>query len=151
MARTRSMIVDNTIGRIFRNVATVSQANASNLIAGTKIESAIISSTSKAATRPTLNLGNGKGIFFAGGALITQLQLSAGTPPTGTPIIVRLRVGATYATSTEIDQYQLSTRSVTHTVTISVPAGSSVFFDIVQTGSIKPGVGFAVRLNFYRG
>lgn len=150
MARTRSVLIDNTLGRIFRNVTSVGSANAANLIAGLKLESAAIAAAKRTVARPTLNLGN-NGIFFVGGALINLVSVSAATAPAGQPIIVRLRVGEDYASSTEHSQYQLSGRSENFPVTITVPQGHSVFFDIVQAGSVRTGAGVGVRLSFYRG
>lgn len=150
MARTRSVLIDNTLGRIFRNVTSVSSASAANLIAGLKLESSAIAAARRTTARPTLNLGN-SGIFFVGGGLINLVNLSAATAPAGQPIIVRLRVGVDYESSTENSQYQLLGTTANFPVTITVPAGHSVFFDIVQVGSVKAGAGVGVRLSFYRG
>jgi hypothetical protein len=153
MPRTRSVLVDNTLGRIFRGVSSVGAASAENLIAGSKIESSSFAAGSKVVARVLNNIGTGKGIFFPGGALITSLTLTAATAASGTPLIVRMRIGADYASSVEIDQYQLPnlSRSATFSASVTVPVGQSVFFDITQVGSIRPGAGVGARLSFYRG
>ena len=155
MARTRSVLIDNTLGRIFRNVTSSASGTAANLIAGSKIESAAITSGTRTVARPTNNIGNGKGIFFAGGALITSINLTARGAPVGyinaNSIVTRVKVGASYETAESVGDYALQTKSITTSTAITVNAGHSVYFDIIQVGSIKPGTGFGVRLNFYRG
>jgi hypothetical protein len=153
MARTRSVIIDNTLGRIFRNTPSVSQATAANLIAGSKIESTSFAAGAKVVARVVNNIGAGKGLFFPSGALITSIQLTATMPASGNLLTLRLRVGVDYASSISIEEYQMPnlTKSATFTVAITVPIGHSVFFDIAQVGSIKPGQGVGARLSFYRG
>jgi len=155
MARTRSVLIDNTLGRIFRNVQSTATANAANLIAGSKIESTGIISAKKVVARVSNNIGNGKGLFFAGGALVTSITLTTATPPagsgTGSALITRVKVGSSYETAQSVGDYSLTSRSATISTVITVAVGHSVYFDIIQVGSIKPGIGFGVRLNFYRG
>jgi hypothetical protein len=153
MARTRSVIIDNTLGRIFRNTPSVSQATAANLIAGSKIESTSFAAGKKVVARVLNNIGTGKGLFFPSGGLITSVQLTAATAAFGSLLTLRLRVGVDYDSSISIQEYQMPnfTKSATFSAAITVPIGQSVFFDITQVGSIKPGQGVGARLSFYRG
>lgn len=153
MARVRSVLIDNTIGRIFRNTTSVAMANAANLIAGSKIESSAITASSKTVVRPALNIGNGSGIYFAGGGLINSLVLTATTAPVGSSIVVTAKVGFNYADSTVVSTYNLPelSKSFSYPVVINILVGQSLYFDINEAGSIKPGSGFGIRANFYRG
>lgn len=153
MARVRSVLIDNTIGRIFRNTTSVGTATAANLIAGNKLESAAITASKKTVVRSALNIGNGSGIYFAGGAVVNSLQLTALTAPVGSSIVVTAKLGSTYDTSTILGYYDLPalSKSWLYPVVISVSAGQSLYFDINEAGSTKPGAGFGIRANFYRG
>jgi hypothetical protein len=151
--RTRSILVDNTLGKIFTNVSSVSTSNSSNLIAGTKIQSATISSGSKTTLVLTKNLGKGIGISFPRGGLITNVQLSLSGAATGQSVIVDVKVGTSYANSSTVTTATLpvNTLSTPKAVSISVQSGQYVYLDVTQTGNIKPGNGLSVRLDYYTG
>ena len=153
MARVRSVLIDNTIGRIFRNTTSVAAATAANLIAGNKLESSAIVASKKTVVRPVLNIGSGSGIYFAGGAVISSLELTAATAPVGSSIIVTAKVGSNYDESTVIDEYVLPelSKSFLYPIALSVSVGQSLYFDIDEAGSTKPGTGLGIRANFYRG
>lgn len=153
MARVRSVLIDNTIGRIFRNTTSVAAATAANLIAGNKLESSAIIASKKTTVRPALNIGNGSGMYFAGGALVNSFQLTAITAPVGSSVVVSVKLGANYADSVEVGVYALPalSKSASYPVVVTVPVGQSLYFDINEAGSVKPGVGFGIRANFYRG
>jgi hypothetical protein len=121
------------------------------LIAGAKIESSSISAARTITARVTNNLAGGSGILFPGGALITSVVLTTFSAPTGRPIVLRVKTGTNYATSSNVAEYQLSSTSATFPTQITVPIGHSVFFDIAQVGSVRPGTGFGVRINYFRG
>ena len=153
MARVRSVLIDNTIGRIFRNTTSVATATAANLIAGSTLESSAITASARTLVRPALNIGKGSGIYFAGGALINSLNLTAVTAPVGSSIVVTVKKGSNYDDSTVVDEYVLPalSNSSSYPVAISVSAGQSIYFDINQVGSVKAGAGFGIRASFYRG
>ena len=155
MPRTRSVLVDNVVGSIFRNVTTTQQATAANVIAGSRLTTRAISGGSSS-LRPTLNVGR-KGIFFINGALVTQLKLSLLTAPRGTPVLIQVKKGLTYASSENVGtpyEIPLSVfRSVTvnYNISVSLLPSESLFFDIVQTGSMTSGSGLTITVGFYSG
>jgi hypothetical protein len=153
MARVRSVLIDNTIGRIFRNTTSVGTATAANLIAGNKLESAAIIASKKAIVRPALNIGNGAGMYFAGGAIVNLFQLTVSTAPVGSSIVITAKLGLSYDTSAVVGTYTLPalSNSYSYPVAVSVPVGQSLYFDINEAGSVKPGAGLGIRANFYRG
>jgi hypothetical protein len=151
MSRTRSVLIDNTLGRIFRGVTSVVAATPANLIAGSKIETTSIAAGRRITTRVTNNLAGASGIFFPGGALINSVVLTAAAAPAGTPIVLHVKTGTNYSTASDVAEYQLSSTTATFSTLITVPAGNSVFFDITQVGSVRPGAGFGVRINYFRG
>lgn len=154
MTRTRSVLVDNTIGSIFRNITTVSQAGPSSTIAGAKLTTKSISGGS-ASLKIQNNIG-GKGIFLIGGGLITQLIFNIKRTPKGSPVLVWVRKGTTYLNSTVIGEYTLlesvtASVSQTQSVNINVAPGETMYFDVTQTGSIYPGAGLSVLIGYYAG
>lgn len=155
MPRTRSVLVDNTIGRIFRNVTAVSQATPANVIAGDKLVQRVINGgTSNLAVRN--NIG-GRGLFFISGGLVTQIRIGLKYASRGTPITVRVRRGTTYDTSSVIDTYSVPAGGIrapateTFNVSISLSAGESLFFDITAVGTLFPGAGIQITVGFYTG
>ena len=151
--RTRSILVDNTLGKIFTNTDVVTTTDASKLIAGTKIQSSTISASSKTTAIVAKNIGTGVGIPFANNGLITNVTLSATSACAGQSIIVAIKVGSTYNTSTTATTVSLpvNSYSASTAASVSVQAGQNVYLDITQVGTTKPGVGLSVRLDYYTG
>jgi hypothetical protein len=80
--------------------------------------------------------------------------LSCYKPPYGTSVIVAIKVGSSYANSTQVTTASLSSGAYTSTTTTSITlsAGQYVYADITQTGpQLNPGYGLAVTLNYYSG
>jgi len=155
MPRTRSVLVDNTIGRIFRNVTTVAQASAASVIAGDRLTTRSIGSGQAALIKIANNIG-GKGLFFVTGASVTQLRVSLIRAPRGRDALIQVRKGLTYATSTTVGEpYAIPAGNVnvaataTYTVAITLAAGESLYFDVVQVGSMFAGTGLTVTVNLY--
>lgn len=153
MARTRSVLVDNTIGRIFRNVSSVSQATAASVIAGAKLTTKSISG-GRAVLKVRNNIG-GNGIFMIGGGLVTQLIFKLTKAPRGSTVTMRVKKGTSYDTATTVADYTIpeGTKSITqvYTVSITLAPGESLYFDIVEVGSIAPGTGITTTIGFYAG
>jgi hypothetical protein len=151
--RSRSILIDSTLGKIFTNTNSTVVTDPSKLIAGTKIRSSTVSASSKTTTAITNNMGTGVGIAFPTGGLITSVTLSVSSAATGRSIVVAIRVGSSYASSTVSTSVSLSTSTLkaTSTVSVAVQEGQYVFLDITQVGSIKAGSGLSVRLDYYTG
>lgn len=152
--RTRSMLVDASIGKIFTNTNEKTPTDPSKLIAGTKLQSTSIAANKKIVARITNNLsGTPTGLRFVSGALITSVAVSAALAPTGSGIGFTFKVGTSYETATTLGTDELpaiGTRKVT-TTSWTIPAGSSVYVDITQVGSTRPGNGVGVQFNYYAG
>lgn len=153
--RNRSILTDATLGKIFTNTSSVQAADASKLIAGTKLASSTISAVPRTAVaRVTRNLsGNSSGIRFPSGGLVVSFIISASTASIGRAIIFEVRVGSSYATSTLLDTQQLEVNVKTKTVSVAwtIPAGNSLYVDVVQVGDVKPGNGLSTQFNYYTG
>lgn len=153
MARTRSVLVDNTIGRIFRNVVSVSQATAASVIAGAKLTTKSISG-GRAVLKVQNNIG-GKGIFMIGGGVVTQLIFKLTKAPRGSDAAIRVKKGTNYAEATTVGDYTIPQASSgvtqTYNVSITLAAGETLYFDIVQVGSITAGTGITLTVGFYAG
>jgi hypothetical protein len=153
--RTRSILIDNTLGKIFTGVDAVSSANASNLIAGTQVSSRGVSSPATTTVAVTKNLGGGSGIYFPHVGIIKNVIITAYSAPVGAAIVISLKKSSSsdYTTSTQVATFTLpvSTRTVTIPCSISFEAGSYFFIDVTQTGSTKPGTGLSVQLQHYMG
>jgi hypothetical protein len=153
--RTRSMLVDASIGKIFTNTNQITPTDPSRLIAGTKLTSSIITAVPRGSlARVTRNLsGNASGIRFTSGGLVTTFIISAVVPSTGRGIIFQVRSGSTYETSTLIDAQELEANVKTKTVNVAwtIPAGNNLYVDITQVGNVKSGSGLSVQFNYYVG
>lgn len=154
MPRTRSVLVDNVVGSIFRNVTTTQQATAANVIAGSRLTTRAISGGTSS-LRPALNI-NRTGIFFITGGLVTKLTLSLLTAARGTTVLVEMKKGLTYDTSTSVGTYEiplsvLRSVTVTYDVSVSMLPNERLFFDIVRSGSMTSGSGLTITAGFYAG
>jgi hypothetical protein len=154
MPRTRSLLIDNTLGKIFTNTATVSAADASKLIAGTKLVSASITANKGIVAKVTNNLsGTPQGVRFVSGGLVTSVIISAAVASTGRAIVFAFKVGTSYDTATTLgtDQLNATVTRKNASVNWTIPAGSSIYVDITQVGMSKPGAGLGVQFNYYAG
>jgi hypothetical protein len=152
--RTRGILVDSTLGKMFTNTTSVQSADSSKLIAGTKLQSTTIYSPRKRNIVIAKHLGNsGRGKVFPTGALLTKLSASVLIAPTGSSIVIDVKVGETYETSTSISilTIQELTTSTTNDVSVSIPANHALFLDVNQVGSIKPGQSLGVTFSYYAG
>lgn len=157
MPRVRSVLVDNTIGRIFRNTPTVTQATAVNIIAGSKIETRSLSTSARTVLKVQNNIVP-RGILFVGGGVVTQVIMFLSAAPRGGTATIQIRKGLTYANSVVVGEASITdivpvSTNVTQTVNLSfnVDPGESVFCDVTSVGSISPGSGLRVTLGFYAG
>lgn len=150
MARVRNFLIDNTIGKVFTNVQNVSAANASNIIAGTKLQSKIISSTASTVMRITKMLGN-TGIYFPSDSLVTTAVIKLSKAATASGTSIGIKVGTSYTTATLINTTSISANAANTTITLNstVPAGQYMYIDILSVPSAGAGLGFNITVNFY--
>jgi len=155
--RTRSLLIDASLGKIFAGAADSSSATAANLIGGSTLKSiqrnyftgnTLAKVTNDVATRTT----------FPANAIITAVKVMVNTAPgsyqpTGSSIIVRLKTGLTYETSTSVGNVSLPalTTSATTATSIVVVAGHTLYWDIIQVGSTRPGIGLSITPFYYIG
>ena len=101
--RTRSFLVDNTLGKLFTNTAASSLANSSNVIAGTKIQTKTISQGNlvigKAVNGLSLGTLGASGLLV--GVSVSSFALGTSTPYQDS--IFKIKYGTTgYANATEL-------------------------------------------------
>ena len=152
MQRTRSVLIDATVGTILRNVSSINTSNSVNVIAGNRLTTRSITG-GKSVVRPTLNVG-GKGMFFIAGASVTQIILSISRVSKGSGIQVVVKQGLNYQTSSVVGStltLPADTLRSTHSLPISIPEGNSIFFDIVSIGSTFAGAGLTITVAHYTG
>lgn len=153
MPRTRSILIDNTLGKIFTNVGSSASTDSSKLIAGTKLQSYTYSAASRSTTVVARNIGVTRGVPFPNNGLIVSGTLSVSSLATGRAIIVDIKVGSIYATSTVAGTISLPINTVTAltNLAISVQSGQFLFFDVTQVGNIRPGTGLSIKLDYFTG
>jgi len=153
--RARSILVDATLGKIFTNTTSVQAADASKLIAGTKIASANIASVPRTAPAKIVNnlAGTASGIRLASGGLVTNAVITTADAPVGRSIAINIKMGTSYQTATVVSSQELQPgiRSRTVSLGLTVPAGNSLYVDVTQVGSVKPGIGLGIQFNYYAG
>lgn len=154
MKRTRSVLIDATIGKIFTNAVSAQQADPSKIIAGTKLASTSIISSKSSIAKITKNLsGSASGIRFPSGCLLVSITVTAATAPLGAPITFDIKSGTTYENSIVISTVSLKASYVkdTYPVALTIQPGNAIYVDIKQVGSVRPGNGVTVQFNYYSG
>lgn len=162
MARTRGVLIDTTIGKVFNGVANTSAANAYTLIAGSQSKLTQFVRSGNAAVALNIN----GGILFTSTTLITAYEATVDFSPAVQGIVMKLKTGSTYDTSSIVATINLPTtktyvpagrtvpatgaRSIA-TVSINVTAGNRIFWDITQIGIGVPGANLTVKLTYYTG
>lgn len=152
--RTRSFLIDNTVGKIFTNVQTTSGAGADKLIAGTKLLVRTIAAAARIQAVPTLNLGGGLGILLSpNNAILTRIDIGAATAPGGQPLIISARIGTSFASSVEFGTYELpmNIKSAGYVVAKQFQPGEYLYVNILQTGTTRRAAGLSVRFSYYAG
>lgn len=152
--RTRSMLLDASIGKIFTNTNQITPTDPSKLIAGTRLLSASIVNRGISSARITNNLsGKAEGLRFISGAVITSTTVSLTTATLGQSLKFDIRVGTSYDTSTIIlsDELLPSVKTKLLTTVISVPSNNSLYVDIIQVGTINTGRSFGLQFTYFAG
>lgn len=155
MARSRSILLDNSLGRVFSGVAKTSDAQNSNVIGGSVPRVKSIAAATKTATViDKLNISSkitGLSLGDNGGQ-VTAVKVVVVKPPLGAMLVVKIRVGTTYDTSVEVDTVTLLSRALTSssTVVFTVPAGHTIFADTKYTGVPSArAAGMTISFNHY--
>lgn len=153
MPRTRSILIDNTLGKIFTNVGSSTSTDSSKLIAGTKLQSYTTAANTKSTTVVARNIGIATGVPFPNNGLIVSGRLSISVAPLGRAINVDIKVGSTYATSTVAATISLPINTLTAltNLAITIQSGQFLFFDVTQVGNIRPGAGLSIKLDYFTG
>ena len=151
--RVRSILVDNTLGKIFTGANTVSNATAANLIAGTQKNIKTFSSAATTTMRVANNLFGGTGVSIGSNGVIVSVTLTAATAPVGSNTVINLKKGNTYSNSSVVGTYSMSSNSpiVLYSTTLNFSSSDNFFVDITQVGSTKSGSGLGVQLGYYSG
>jgi hypothetical protein len=152
--RTRAVLIDNISGKIYSNVSTVVSADKSKLIASTQPRQVGFVASSSATCTVTKNIGvSGTGLTFPVESLIDTITLKVSVLSVGSDIIVVIKSGSTYATSSIVSTCTLPAgqTSLVTTVSILVPAAGSIFADITQVGTTRAGAGLNVQFTYYTG
>lgn len=148
--RSRSVLIDNSVGRIFTNTANSLPSDASKLIAGSRIQTKVLAASRTARIQPANNIG--RGFYFSDNALVVQVVLSARIAAKGQDAQIRLKKGSSdYESASTINTYTLGENAKINTINVSiaVTAGETIYIDVVQGGSSRPGNGLSIRLNHY--
>jgi hypothetical protein len=149
--RTRGLLVDSTLGKVWTSADDVASANSISLIAGTKLQSKVFSQSSTTVVRAANNLGLGTGTYFPTQTLITSVGLTLSISKNRTANInITVKSSAnTYANATSLGTYTITKSNTTQSTatSLSVAAGSYVYFDLT-TGDPNA-QGLSITLNYY--
>lgn len=151
MARIRNLLIDNTLGKVFTNVARVTDVDASKLIAGIKLQSKTIKPGNvTTAVRVTKNLG-GTGIYFPTASLVTDATVIFAKAPSNAGTSVVFKAGATYDTATTVGTISIASQAVNTAVTLNatIAAGQYLFVDIATAAATGSGFGISIIANYY--
>lgn len=150
--RTRSLLIDNTFGKIFTGVSKTSEGAADKLIAGTKLLTKSITQNQRFVVVPVNNLGNGQGLTLSpSDSLLTQIRINVFVASSGQPVSILLLKGTSYATSTQLGTYELAAgvKAVSHNVSHQLLAGERIFVNIIQSGSTRRATGLSLTFVYY--
>jgi len=162
--RTRSVLIDGFLGKIFTDVRDSSVVDASKVIAAPTLKTYQWSpATTTTTTIVAKNIAQATGITFPQGAILASVTLTAVTAPTNsvsnsTAISITVKKGTSYETSTSVGTFSLlsGVASITYPLTsevyglaITLAAGNSIFVDIIKVGNVIFGKGFGFKLGYY--
>jgi len=150
--RTRSLLIDNTFGKIFTGISKTSEGAADKLIAGTKLLTKSITQNQRFVVVPVNNLGNGQGLILsASESLLTQIRISVFVASSGQPVSILLLKGTSYATSTQLGTYSLAAGSKVASFNVShqILSGEKLFVNIIQSGSTRRATGLSLSFIYY--
>jgi hypothetical protein len=124
---------------MFSGVATVAQANQSNVIGGAVEQNKVISAiSSKTTVVATLNLGTGAGISIGpNGGLLTGIRVVLAKAAVGATLVVTIKTGATYATSNTVATINIAAKTAAASFigNINIAAGQSIYVNTSYSGN----------------
>lgn len=151
--RIRSILIDNTISKVYTNVVKPSLANSSNVIAGTTKQGLTLAAFgSTSALRIVSNLmGRTNGYPIVSNTLITNFRITLKSPAIGgfTGARLVLKVGTTYASAVAVATISTFATSASVATGILVEPGQNLYLDVTGTGTVKPGIGLTVGVDYY--
>lgn len=156
--RTRKFIIDNTTGTVYSNVTDVANATNANISAG--VSPKILKTAITGPGRNIVIVNGNKPITFGRNVLINNISLTVldrsgrigiTAAPTGSNITVRLRKVTAAGAESTLGTFSLNTGSTTSStsVSFSITATDSLFYDVTAIGSSKPGHGLTVTTSFF--
>ncbi len=153
MARIRSVLMDNTLGRIFTNIEAPSKAMPANLLAGTKLSTLSFSGNKKGLVRVANNIGTTTGMKFLQRSQIVKIRAYVTLFGRGGDVVINVRKGTSYVDSTVISTLSILDASTATElpVLITVEIGEKLFVDIVSVPTVKIPSGFAINFDYYAG
>lgn len=152
--RTRSLLIDNTFGKIFTGVSKTSEGTADKLIAGTKLLTKSITASKRVVVIPTVNLGNGQGMILSpNNSLLTKVAITVYASSSGQPVTIVLLKGVSYDTATILGTYSLNAglKTVQHNVLHQISSGEKLFVNITESGSTRKATGLSLSFTYYGG
>ena len=151
--RIRSILVDNTLGKIFTGANSVSYATAANMIAGSQKQVKTVYAGATVTTKVANNLSGGNGISVGNNGVLTGVTLSLAAPAVGAAVTINLKKGSSYSNSSIVGTYSIpvSLLSAVYVTTLSFITTDNFYIDVTQVGSVKSGTGLLVQLSYYSG
>ena len=160
MARTRGVLLDNTTGRVYANVATSIGTTSDQLIAG-KRQSTQVITLKQPGTAISAVIATQGNLFNTAG-VITNISYkfvnAAGLPantaaPQGSSANVALRrVSSNGVSSSTV--YALQPLIANGTITSStttINAGDTFYWDVNNVGKTSPGQGLVIIMDYFIG
>jgi len=152
MARTRSILIDNTIGRIFSAVDKSTNATAKSLIAGAVQQNRILSQGPSAVVIAAVNLGKGVSLGPAG-AVVNSIVTKLGSAAKAASVLITVKTGTAYATATTVTTITIpaNTLTVTYSTSFSVVANGYIYLDVAYSGApTTKAVGLSTTINYFQ-
>ena len=152
-SRTRSIILDNTLSKVYKQVVTPGAATPANVIAGTALKSATLFSLARTATAVKANNLGGRtnGLIFPGTSIIKTFKVAVTSAASGGPITVVFKVGTTYATSVVVYTATLAQSVLTANTeaAILIDPNYNMYVDVTTIGTTRPGSGLSASIDYY--
>ena len=156
--RTRKFLLDNTTGTAYTNISDVTGAPLSSVAAGLRPRTSRIAISG--AGRPVAKLTGNKAVFTRAALLISSVYLevtdargarTALASPAGGPIDVKLRKIDSLNVSSILETYSITSgnTSSTYSTSLNILNTDTVFIDVTEVGTIRPGTGLNVVITFY--
>jgi hypothetical protein len=99
----------------------------------------------------TLGVTNSGGWLFPQAVTLATLKAYVIGKPSGSSIIIPIKYGLTYATSTLLTTLTIASSSTTSALvknTTSLPAQTYIYLDITQVGANTPGSGLSIQIAY---